>query len=283
MRKYIAIFLLALLPLLAGGRPQGDNKLPLRPMTDSKLPFAPGEKLTYVVHYKWGMINSDVAKGYLTFDTVSVDGKRLYNAKISGRTAKFYDPFFKVRENLDSWLSTDGSFTPQRYRRDTKEGGYILKSEFDYMWGSKDGDIVRGNVVKKKGSKFIEEPIRPGMIDLPTALYIVRCMDFSRMKEDDSFPLEIYLDGKIVNISITYKCKEQKYVKGLGNVKTFKVSLSLFDDEAFNAGDDLFLWLSDDANRVPLLFSSPIKFGLVTGYLESYKGLKNPFNSIIKR
>ena len=50
----------------------------------------------------------------------------------------------------------------------------------------------------------------------------------------------------------------------------------------FTGKDDMFIWVTDDENKVPLLFESPIIVGRVQGRLTSYKNLKSPLTSKIK-
>ena len=51
--------------------------------------------------------------------------------------------------------------------------------------------------------------------------------------------------------------------------------------EAFRRKEGMYMWFTDDDNRIPVLFKAPIKVGEVSGYLESYEGLKYPFNSLV--
>ena len=49
----------------------------------------------------------------------------------------------------------------------------------------------------------------------------------------------------------------------------------------FKDGNQMTLWVSDDANKLPLLIESPISVGSVKAVLKSYKGLKYNLDSEI--
>ena len=44
----------------------------------------------------------------------------------------------------------------------------------------------------------------------------------------------------------------------------------------------MFVWVTDDQNKVPLMFESPILVGKVQGTLVEFKNLKGPLDSKFK-
>ena len=91
------------------------------------------------------------------------------------------------------------------------------------------------------------------------------------------------IDDDVFTIYLIYKGKESKYIRRLGNVNTLKFAATLVAGEIFDGKEDMYMWFTDDNNRIPVLFSAPIKIGEVSGYLKSYEGLKHPFDSFVKR
>ena len=75
---------------------------------------------------------------------------------------------------------------------------------------------------------------------------------------------------------------EDRNIKQVGTVRALKFGVSADADRVFS-GDDMYIWFSDDDNMVPVQFIAPIKVGLVEGRLSNYKGLKHPFESLIKK
>ena len=50
----------------------------------------------------------------------------------------------------------------------------------------------------------------------------------------------------------------------------------------FSQFSDVMIWISDDQNKVPLMFESPILVGKVQGTLVEFKNLKGPLDSKLK-
>ena len=112
---------------------KGANCIPVKSLSEDKLAYKAGERLEYVLHYKWGAINSDVARASVKLDSTMLNGVPVFHSSVFGKTAKFYDMFFKVREDFQSWFTRDGVI-PMRFVRDSREGGYYSKNVYRYMW-----------------------------------------------------------------------------------------------------------------------------------------------------
>ena len=98
---------------------KGPNCIPVKSLDEDKLAFKGGERLSFVIHYKWGGINSDVAKATVNLDTTTLNGVPVFHSRVFGKTAKFYDLFFKVREDFQSWFTRDG-VVPVKFYRDSR-------------------------------------------------------------------------------------------------------------------------------------------------------------------
>ena len=96
------------------------------------------------------------------------------------------------------------------------------------------------------------------------------------------YPITFAIDKEIYNLYFIYHGKETRKIKGLGTFRTMKFSASLVAGEIFTGKDEIYIWVSDDKNIVPLLFESKVLVGTVTGRLKSWSNLKYPMTSKIK-
>lgn len=276
------LFLLSRPLSLAEGTSKPAANLPLRPLSAKNLAFQAGEKLNYVIHYQWGLINSDVAKGSISIDTLTLDGEKLFKARLLGRTIKFYDTFFKVREDFTSWFTMKG-LRPVKFTRDTREGGYYVKNSFSYIWAPDNPYIEAVIESKHKDLYMTKVPVGVNTYDIPSMFCLARNLDFDKVKKGEPYPLVFAIDDEVFTIYLTFQGKETKTLKGTGLINTLKFALTLVAGEVFDGSADMYMWFTDDENRIPVFFHAPIKVGLVTGRLDSYQGLKHPFNSIVER
>lgn len=252
--------------------------VPVGSLSAGDLAFKAGERLDYVIHYKWGAINSDVSKAYVQLDSVMYEGKPAFHCRVFGRTAKFYDVFFKVREDFQSWFTMDG-IVPLRFTRDTREGGYTARNTYKYVWDDGDRHIAADLYSSKRGERSESLPLTECTYDLPSLFYMARNMDFSKVEPNVKYPMTFAIDDDIYNVYFIWLGREVKQVRGLGKVNTIKFAAKLIEGEVFGSDSDMCVWISDDENRIPVFFEAPIKVGLVNGRLSSWENLKHPFSS----
>ena len=115
-----AMFIISSVTVLAAGE---GKCIPVKRLDESGLAFKGGEKLVFTIHYKWGIVNADVAQATLAVDTTVLNGRKVFHASLTGKTQKFYEKFFRVKEELDSWFTRDG-LEPMKFTRFAREGKY---------------------------------------------------------------------------------------------------------------------------------------------------------------
>lgn len=94
---FAAIFMLSSVPAFAAGE---GKCIPVRILKEENLAFKGGEKLVFTIHYKWGLINADVAQATLKVDTVVLNGRKVFHASLTGKTQRFYEKFSVSRRIL---------------------------------------------------------------------------------------------------------------------------------------------------------------------------------------
>ena len=69
-----------------------------------RLPFGLGESLEY--HVRYGFIPAGKAR-IAILDTVRVRGQLCYHGVSQARSAKGFDPIFRVRDKIETWFDFD--------------------------------------------------------------------------------------------------------------------------------------------------------------------------------
>lgn len=244
------------------------------------LAYQAGEVLSFTIHYEWGAIDSDVGWANVVLDTSRLNGNKVFHCMAYGRTTKLFDIFFKVRENFQSWFLYDG-LLPMRFTRDTHEGKYVSRNTYEYRRGGIAGDHIRADVyTSTSGDRYAELPLDRCTFDLPSLFFFARNIDYSRVVPDVKYPMTFAIDDDVYNVYFIMRGKEVKKIKGLGTVRTVKFSVKLLSGNVFTGEEDLSLWITDDDNRIPVLFEAPILVGVASGRLKDYDGLKHPFSSL---
>ena len=256
--------------------------IPGRTVKDEELAFAHGESASFILHYEWGAINSDVGHADVRLDSITFNGRKAYKCTMHGRTTRLYDLFFKVREDFSSCFTRDG-LVPLKFYRHSREGSYEAKNTYLYDRTSPEHKIVADLYTSKRGQQSVEIPLTPCTFDLPTLFYFARNMDFDVIEPGQKYPMTFAIDDEVFNVYFILYGRETIKVRGLGTVRTIRFAAKLLEGEVFKGETDMMIWVTDDDNRLPVYFEAPLLVGTAKGRMSSYENLKHPFTSLIKK
>lgn len=253
MRKLLllSIFLFTLKRL-------GAQELPLK-----KEPvFQPGEVLQYKLRY--GIITAAEGTIKVLNSDLKFNNKPTYRLVVDARTSGTFDVFYKIRDHYDSYIDKE-DLTPYFYQEDIRESKYKRDDKARFYQDTK-------KVVSNKGT--FTAPTNQ-TFDLVSAYYFARSLDISKLKVGEQFKLNYYLGKSIHQLQIKYVGKEVVKSK-LGSIRCLKFSPSIEPGRIFRKDSALYLWITDDGNRVPVKAQVEILVGAVTMEIKSADGLKYP-------
>lgn len=246
---------------------------PVHPELAVDHAFRQGERLSYIIHYKWLGIRTDVGAAEVNLlDGGMREGRRLLHPVATGMTYRFWDAFFKVRDRYESVFYED-NVRPVYFHRDIHEGKYTIQNY--YSWDDST-HYIDAEVIK---SDRVIDTILPGhgcTFDILTLFYCARNMDLEALEAGVNNPVSFAIDEEIFDIYFRYIGREEKKIPGLGTFRTLKFAAKVVAGEVFTGEQEMMIWVSDDMNRVPLLFESPIIVGSVFGRLSGWEGLCFP-------
>jgi hypothetical protein len=231
-----------------------------------------GERLVYKAYYNWGMIW--IPAGEAVFNIRENDES--YEIDIQAKSYSSYDSFFKVRDYYYTKIDKETMY-PSNFVRIIEEGKY---RKYDSIAFDQKHNLAISFNGKSKETAVRKEFAMPDcMQDLVSILYFLRNTEVEKYKVGASIPTGIFLDEEVHPIEVTYDGKEKKKVKDLGKFNTIRVIPDLVAGEVFKEGDKMKIWVSDDANKLPLLIESPVSVGSVKAVLKSYSGLRHPLSA----
>jgi len=228
--------------------------------------FKPGEVLTYKL--KYGFITA--AEGTLkVLDTdLKFDGKPTYRLSVDGNTSGTFDVFYKIRDHYDSYIDRK-NLKPYFYQENIREGGYRRQDKARFSQEDKKVVATKGTFDAPTGQTF----------DLVSSYYFARSLDVSKMNTGDVVNLHYFLGDEVSKLEIQYLGKEVIKTK-LGKIRCLKFSPSIKPGRIFKKDSRLYLWVSDDVNRVPLKAEVEILVGSVVMEIKSANGLIRPLEII---
>jgi hypothetical protein len=116
--------------------------------------------------------------------------------------------------------------------------------------------------------------------DVLSAIYYARNIDFEKYTIGDKIPFTMFLDNEVYNLYIKYLGKETVKTR-YGKFNAIKFKPLLVKGTIFDGGEKMTVWVSDDANHIPLRIQSPISIGSVKVDMMMYRNLRYPLSSMI--
>jgi hypothetical protein len=224
--------------------------------------FQEGEVLSYKL--KYGLFTAAEATIKVMKSDLKFDNKPTYRLAVDAQTSGTFDVFYKVRDHYDSYIDkTD--LTPYFYQENIREASYRRQDKARFYQNTKKVVANRGTFSTPTTQTF----------DLVSAYYFARSLDISKLKVGDKFKLNYFLGDEISALEIQYVGKETVKSK-LGTLRCLKFSPSIKPGRVFRKDSKLYLWITDDGNRVPVKAEVEILVGSVTLEIKSADGLKYP-------
>jgi len=229
--------------------------------------FLAGETTVFKVYYTLGVY---IAAGEATFNINQehFNNKPVYHITGEGTTYGFYDGFFKVRDKYESYIDTS-NLQPVKFIRNIYEGGY--KKYENVTFNQQTNTAITNNGVFKV----------PNCVqDVLSAIFYARNIDFNKYKAEDKIPFSMFLDNETYNLYVRYMGKETIKTK-YGKFRAIKFKPLLVKGTIFEGGEKMTVWVSDDANHLPLRVESPISVGSIKVDMMNYRNLRYPLSSLV--
>jgi hypothetical protein len=261
LAKYIWIILLALLS-------QRTTAQELCGINNNS--FRAGERLVFHVYYNVSFIWAHAGDAVFTIANDNFRGNSVYHVVGTGTTINSYDFFFKVRDRYESFIDKE-TLTPLRFYRNVNEGGVKFKNDVSF-------DRNTGKATSLNGTYNVPNCTQ----DVLSTIYYARNINYNKYKAGDKIFFNLFLDDKVYPIYIRYMGKERITTK-YGTFNTIKITPLLIKGTIFEGGEKMIVWVSDDANHVPVRIESPILVGSIKVDLMGFDNLKNPMTALVSK
>ncbi|MGM0407906.1 MAG: DUF3108 domain-containing protein [Bacteroidota bacterium] len=240
--------------------------------------FKSGEKITYSAVYNLGFIWLNA--GYVEFNVkkASFNNQDVYHFYSHGKSVPSYDWLFKVRDYYQSYAKTD-NLAPLFFDRNTYEGGYQVHNRFTFDYT----DSLIYTKSENSDKPYSEDTLKlpQNIYDVISGIYFIRNIDFDQYQVNDTIPVCMIIDNEIFSLFVRFLGREVIKLHNKQKFNTIKFSALLVEGTIFKGGEDLFVWVTDDLNRIPVLVEAKILIGSVKATLLTTENLKFPLESEI--
>lgn len=222
------------------------------PVPDNPEAFKPGEFLCFSIDY--GFVNA----GWAEMEVVSIveyKGRLAYNLQTRAGTNKTFSVIFPVEDRVVSLLDME-EFYSLRHEKHLREGNYSADRWFTF-------DQEKHRAI----SKNYNIETYPRVLDVLGAFYFVRTLE---MEPGDTFYLPNHTDGKNYPLRVAVHRREEVTVPA-GTFKTIVVEPILSAPGIFEHKGNVFVWLTDDKKKMPVLMKTKIVIGSIDASLREYR------------
>lgn len=218
-------------------------------------PFGPGELLVFDL--KWKFVTGGVA----TMSVHPVPGDTsLWQIRARAHSTGVVDLFYTVRDTITSTVRKS-AILPVRFEKFQHEGWFHRDST--YVFDQEAGTVTRSS----RGRTVGELRLNQNVHDILSSLYRVRT---SPLVVGSFVPVTVYEGGKLYTARVNVLRRERVTVPA-GTFSCIVVEPILQSEAIFVQKGRLWIWLTDDARRFPVLMESAIPVGKIRAELTSYR------------
>ncbi|PKN75577.1 MAG: hypothetical protein CVU49_02445 [Candidatus Cloacimonetes bacterium HGW-Cloacimonetes-2] len=231
-------------------------------------PFRDGEKLVFTVRY--GVVNA--AEATIETNGTSFQGVPVWHLKISARTQPFFDPFFKIRDRVESWWRKD-NLLPLKFSKNLQEGNY--RQYRIHTYNHRANTTTYQKYAFRQETFITEEmPLVAGSQDILSAFFWVRHQSLTPGR---SVFVHITADGRSMRTEV--KVHRRETIDTIfGRKQCLVIEPKLAGEAVFKQSGRILIWLTDDEYKIPVKLDSAVSFGSFVATLSSAQnvGLRIP-------
>lgn len=215
----------------------------------AERPFGAGERLTFDVYYgplKAGSARMEVAA------VRSIRGRDCLHLRSTAQSGRVISAFFRVDDRIESWLDLE-HMRPVRFEKHLREGRY----ECDHVV-----EFYHEEGVARSGDRTLE--ISESTQDALSALYWVRTLDLA---PGETIELDSVSPRNAYDLRVEITGRERVRTPA-GEFDCLVIEPHLAKDGGiFDQKGRMWIWLTNDAFRLPVQMVSKVAIGSIKAVL----------------
>ena len=208
---------------------------------------------------------------------VQLNGQQAYHIVTTAQSTPLISKFYRVDDRSDSYLAR-GPLRSLQFDKQLREGKYRHNSRTAFDHEAKMatfryldfGPVPKGVTRLEEAERYTkyvyqEFPLSSGALDELSVLYFVRTL---RLAEGRTVTAKVFASKKNWELEVKVLRRETLDTV-LGPRETFLVEPLLKFEGIFQQKGRVLVWLTQDADRIPVLMTSEIKIGSFVSTLTS--------------
>ena len=226
--------------------------------------FTPGEKLEYKLYFNWKFIWLTAGSATMTLTQEKYNGQDAYKCALVTRTSKKLDNYFRMRDTLLCYTTTN--LIPLYYRKGAHEGKRYYVDELLYSYNN--GCTVTMRELTAKGERHEKkQSSKNNIYDMLSIFLRARNFSTAGWKEGRTILFPIADGNGISTARLRYLGKEKVKAENGKKYKCLKLAYIETDDGEEN--EIVRFFVTDDSRHVPIRLDLFLKFGSAKAFLNS--------------
>lgn len=234
--------------------------------------FKDGERVGFTVYYTAGkLFNVNAGVGSFSTSLEKLNGRSVYHITGEGKTLPSYEWAYKAKDTYETFLDAE-TMVPLKFVRNINEGGYKKYQNVSF-------NRTANTAISNEGVFKVPMCVH----DVVSAVFFARNIDYNKLKPRvDKVPFTVFLDNELHSMYVRYMGKATISTR-YGKFNTVILKPLTIKGTIFEGGEQMTVWVTDDANHVPVRVESPIIVGKVRIDMVSFQNLRNPMTALIKK
>lgn len=214
--------------------------------------FGPGERFKYVIKYQFisaGTASLEVHNGPL------INNRPTLHIVSNAQSNKIIDSVFKVRD-VNASIVDRSSMASLTFHQNLKEGHYHVMRNTTLDYVSRTFNYERkykGKTNVKTGA--LNEPVS----DILSSFFYTRLLPLESGKE---YGIRVFSDGDVYSLLVKVGTKIEKIKVPAGEFECILLEPAVTGDAIFKIdGGKMYIWLTNDERRIPVLIRSKVALG----------------------
>ncbi len=233
------------------------------------------EQLTFSASYNMSGLLTELAEVKMETSEVKTAKSTLLRLKCTAATYSKWDNFFKIRDLYESYVSPK-YLTPYLYKRDINEGGYEKFMQYKFKRKTSNAESIKRKK-RRDGTTWEEKKtlkINSDTRDIISTMYHIRNLDIAKANPGDSQTFKVLFDNTEFSVNVKF-LKKETLATQIGSKECYKLAISVNNSAILKGNNDNLLWLTADANKIPVYAKFKIPVGNGELKIKSATGLKH--------
>ena len=213
---------------------------------DARVPWKIGEYFQFSID--WNGLNGGGSLMQVQ-NIQRLDGHRVYRIVSKAESNSFVSKFYKVRDRAESYVDAESLFS-RRFVKHLREGSYKQDTEIRF-------DQDARKAVYADGKTF---DVAARVHDVLSAFYYVRTLP---LPDGATIVIPTHDNKKSYEMEVRVLRREKIEVPA-GTFQCVVVEPLLKSEGVFRSQGSIYVWLSDDERRIPVLVKSKVPIGSIS-------------------